>query len=240
VTDGSVSESESDAAPAYPAPPARGWYRVPDNPNYEHFWDGQKWTSQRYWGGGSPRTNGPAYGPPPAAESRVPDAPPPPVVDPPWAGGPSARAPISPGVPGAPAPQMRFYSVTTMIVPPVFIGVFVLVAVAALPNHASRPVGIGAAVLAVLFLGFARRPYVGIVGPDGSLTFKALVGSKQTTISRVTRVGLRSGGARGGSSWIFHFDATKAVLGDIGGSRLARYVIACNPAVEYPGHRFFQ
>jgi hypothetical protein len=35
-----------------PPPPQRGWYPVPGNPNYQHFWDGQKWGTQRYWGGG--------------------------------------------------------------------------------------------------------------------------------------------------------------------------------------------
>ena len=35
-----------------PPPPQRGWYPVPGNPNYQHFWDGQKWGAQRYWGGG--------------------------------------------------------------------------------------------------------------------------------------------------------------------------------------------
>ena len=25
---------------------------MPGNPNYQHFWDGQKWGAQRYWGGG--------------------------------------------------------------------------------------------------------------------------------------------------------------------------------------------
>ena len=48
---------EDDSAPSCPVPPARGWYRIPDNPNYEHFWDGQKWTSQRYWGGASTRAS---------------------------------------------------------------------------------------------------------------------------------------------------------------------------------------
>ena len=43
-----MSDGETTASPP---PPQRGWYPVPGEPNYQHFWDGQKWVSQRYWGG---------------------------------------------------------------------------------------------------------------------------------------------------------------------------------------------
>src|ERR1700761_2111618 len=42
---------EATPTPTPLPPPQRGWYRVPDNPNYERFWDGQKWGQRRYWGG---------------------------------------------------------------------------------------------------------------------------------------------------------------------------------------------
>jgi hypothetical protein len=94
--------------------------------------------------------------------------------------------------------------------------------------------GIGAAAFVVLVaLGFARRPYVASVRPDGTLTFKAFFGSTDTTLARVSRIALSTGG-RGRSSWVFSFDGTTAVLGDLGGRALARYVIERNPAVEYP------
>ena len=30
---------------------AVGWYPVPDEPNYQRYWDGAAWTTHRYWGG---------------------------------------------------------------------------------------------------------------------------------------------------------------------------------------------
>ena len=133
---------------------------------------------------------------------------------------------------------MRLYSVTTLIVPPVFVVFFILIAMSAIPDPAGRPIGIAAAVLAVLFaFFFSHRPYVAIVRHDGSLTFKALIGTKETAISRVSRIGL-SAGARGTSSRIFYFDGTRAVLGDIGGSALARYVTERNATVGDPIRRF--
>lgn len=62
--EGHLAAPISDTAPP---PPQRGWYRDPVNPNYERFWDGQKWVNRRYWGGGvSPdRTRTPDTAPPP-------------------------------------------------------------------------------------------------------------------------------------------------------------------------------
>jgi hypothetical protein len=84
---------------------------------------------------------------------------------------------------------------------------------------------------------FLRRPYLATAGSDGSLTFKSLTGSVSTKVSHVTRIGLSSG-ARGGASWIFYFDGTRATLGNLGGKALARSVIDQNPAVEYPPRHF--
>jgi hypothetical protein len=230
--------SENDSAPLRPVPPAPGWYRIPDNPNYEHFWDGQKWTSQRYWGGAS--TSAPLGSPPPAVDWTQPEVLAPQDGDPTGNIGLSGRTSFGSPDTGGHQPQTRYYAVATIIAPPVFVIFFTWIAISAIPTHSGRPIGIGAAVLAVLFvLIFSRRPYVAIVLPDGSLTFKALIGSKQTAISRVTRIGLRTG-ARGAASWIFEFDGTRALLGDIGGKALARYVIECNPAVEYPVSHFFR
>jgi hypothetical protein len=223
-------EQSSDSGTPLPAPPARGWYRNPDNPNYEHFWDGQKWTSQRYWGGASPReSNAPSDPPPPLFPSPFP---------PPVAGTQVVNGPPSPEVPttwnaGPPAGQAteaRFYAVTTLIVPPVFIAFLALIAQAEIPHRATRVVGIGAVVFIVAFIVFLlRRPYAAIVRRNGSLTFKSLTGSQETTLSRVSRIGVIMGN-RGGS-WVFYFDGTRAVLGDIGGLRLKRYLIAYNPAL---------
>lgn len=203
---------------SHPPPPTPGWYPVPNEPTYERYWDGQRWTTQRYWG----LTAGPSTGPPGGA---LPPPPPPPRSAPPV--GPGLRSAVV-------AAPRRFYAFTTLIVPPIFVFVCVLVAVAELPSHAGRVAGILAAVLAVLLLIlFLRRPYVAEASPDGSIVFRAIAGSKVTTVSRITRIGLTTGG-RAGSSWVFHFDDTKAVMGDIGGKGLARYVIECNPDVPHP------
>jgi hypothetical protein len=195
-----------------------------------------KWTSQRYWGGAS--TSALLDSPPPAADSTQPDVLAPQNGDSTWNVGPSGQTSFSSPDTGGHQPQTRYYAVATIIAPPVFVLLFTWIALSAIPTHSGRPIGIGAAVLAVLFaLIFSRRPYVAIVLPDGSLTFKALIGSKETAISLVTRIGLRTG-ARGATSWIFEFDGTRALLGDIGSKALARCVIERNPAVEYPVSRF--
>ena len=227
--------SEYDSAPVSPSPPARGWYRIPDNPNYEHFWDGQNWTSQRYWGGAS--TSAPLDGPLPATGSTLAESISPQSGDSIW-NGPSGQASFVSGASGGQHPQTRYYSMGTIIAPPIFLLFFTWIAVFAIPTQSGRPFGICAAVMAVFFaLAFSRRPYVAILLPDRSLTFKALIGSKVTAISRITRIGLRTGG-NGATSWIFEFDGTKATLGDIGGKALARHVMECNPAVKYSVKRF--
>lgn len=35
-------------------PREQGWYPVPGEPNYQRYWDGEQWTSHRYWGGEGP------------------------------------------------------------------------------------------------------------------------------------------------------------------------------------------
>jgi hypothetical protein len=172
-------------------------------------------------GGGSSEGSESPYGPPPVAGSQILDVPPSQEVGPTWDAGP----------PAVQATEERFYAVTTFIVPPVFIAFLALLAQADIPHRATRVFGIGAVVLIVVFIVFLlRRPYVAIVRRNGSLTFKSLSGSKETTLSRVSRIGVITGG-RGGGSLVVYFDGTRAVLGDIGGVRLKRYLIAYNPAL---------
>jgi hypothetical protein len=78
---------EGEEAAASP-PSARGWYPAPGQPGYQRFWDGQKWTSHRYWGvdpaaaGGAstppavPASPGAPRGPAPGPWRPSPDAPP--------------------------------------------------------------------------------------------------------------------------------------------------------------------
>jgi hypothetical protein len=140
--------------------------------------------------------------------------------------------------PGAGAPDMRFYAVIMIIAAPLFIGAFGLLGGFALSAPTGRTAGIVLTSVAVLATLFAvKTPYMAVVDPDGSLTFRAITGSKETNISRISGIGL-STGARGGSSWIFRFDGTTAALGDIGGRALARYVTERNPSVGFPRGRF--
>lgn len=116
----------------------------------------------------------------------------------------------------------------------VFTIVFVLIARFAIPDPGGRPIGIGAAILALATTYLAiRTPYVAIVAPDGSLTFKALTRASTTNLSAVYRITNRAAG-RGGSTWSFYFDGGSAQMGGITGPDLARCIIAANPAVEYP------
>jgi len=140
--------------------------------------------------------------------------------------------------PGA-AVTTRFYAVATIIVPPVFVVVFGLVGISALAHPGPRVIGIFLTAIAVLAAYFGlRTPYVAVAGQDGSIVFKALLRSKETSISRVSRIWLRTGNRS--ATWIFDFDGMSAALGDPGGKALARYVIDRNPSVDYPQRRFKQ
>jgi hypothetical protein len=162
------------------------------------------------------------------------DHPVPPMAEPPTNQRPFEGAPSHAAGLGGEEPTRRFYAVATMIAVPVFFVIFAMIARFALPDPAGRPVGIGAAVLALLFaVLFVRIPYVAIVSPDGSLTFKALTRTQETSVSRISRIGL-STGARGASSWIFQFDGSTARLGDIGGRALALYLVNLDPTIDAP------
>jgi hypothetical protein len=127
--------------------------------------------------------------------------------------------------------------VATIIGAPILVGVFGLLGLSALTAPTGRSAGIVLTTIAVVIgLFTSRTPYMATAGPDGSLAFKALLGSKETNVSRISRIYLHSGGRA--SSWVFQFDGTAAKLGDIGGKALARYVIERNPSVDYPRRRF--
>jgi len=198
-----------------PAAPGTGtapdWYPVGGNTNDQAYWDGEKWTARRRWSGAGWTDVSVGTGQQPTSFA-------------------------APTYHSAAVMAQRFYAITTIVGAPIFMFVFAVIAVAALSSHSGRPVGIGAAVLTLLFgVVFSRMPYVAIVGADGSLTFKALLRAKVTTISRVSRIWW-SQGARGGS-WMFDFDGTSSQLGALGGSALARYLIAQNPGIDYPRGR---
>ncbi len=230
--------ADSGAVEERPDPPATGWYPVPGNPEYQRYWNGTGWTSQRYWGL-DPETTAQSL---PAPDAELPGSIFPRTANEPRTSASLADASVHPAgsrqATEAGMPQEQFYSITAIVVPPVFIAFFAVVAITALPKRASMTVGIVAAILAVLsVLFFLQRPYVAKVWPDGSVIFKAVGLSKETTVSRISSIRLSTGG-RGGSTWYFYFEGTRAGLGDIGGRQLARYVIERNPHVEYPRSRF--
>lgn len=213
---------DGDTAGPLPDPPKTGWYPVPNEPGYQRFWNGQSWSSQRYWGLGAPEYEA---APPPAvafaqtATSRDP-------------GVPSAYAAPSQNEFGS-GPPRRFYAITTIVGAPIFICVLTVIALAAIPTRSGRTVGIIAAIVAALLVViFIRRPFVATARPDGSITFRALLGSRQTTVSRISRIWIRTSGR--GYSVVFEFDGTRALLADLGGSALARYVVERNPRVDAP------
>jgi hypothetical protein len=130
--------------------------------------------------------------------------------------------------------EQRFYAPEVLVVFPVFTFVFGFIAVSVLSAAGPRPVGIGFLAVAVLAaLGGLRVPYVAIARPDGSLSFKAVTRTVTTSLSHVVQIARRSGG-RGGTTWIFSFDGTRAQLNNRGGRMLAGYVVDHNPRVGYP------
>jgi hypothetical protein len=113
--------------------------------------------------------------------------------------------------------------------------VFGCVAVSLL-SAGQRPIGVIFLVVAVgaAVMGL-RVPYVAIAGSDGSLTFKALTRTIRTDLSHVERI-THASGARGGSTWVFYFDETRAQLNNRSGRTLAEFVVDHNPDVEYPSY----
>ncbi len=160
----------------------------------------------------------PAYPTAPAPAPPLRQAPAPAISSPTW---------LKPG-------GRRFYAVALIIAAPFFAFFCTIVAVVAMPHPGSRVFGIGAAVFDLLVINMAiRYPYVAIVSPDGTLTFKALSGSTSTSTSSVRRITVRTSG-RGGSTWYFDYGVGRAHLSDIGGSSLARYLVQSNPGIDCP------
>jgi hypothetical protein len=209
--------SEGDAGQAIP-PQERGWYPVPDNPNYQRFWTGRSWTEERYWGGAAEQSNSPV-------SDRGPDDA---KFVPPTNWRQPSTATTSRWDTGAAGELQKYYALQLIFGAPVFLLVAALFMISAGPPGVLF--GLLFAVLVALIA--TRTSYLAIVHSDGSLTFKSLIGSKNTNVSRVTRIAF--GRNRGGASWTFEFDGTKAQLVGNAGKALARCVISSNPGVEYP------
>jgi L-ascorbate metabolism protein UlaG (beta-lactamase superfamily) len=132
-----------------------------------------------------------------------------------------------------PPKGQQFYAVEMLVVLPIFIGFCAVVAHAELPHSPGRPVGIAATLLGVVLVAFGLRGYyVATIGPDGTLTFTALTRATSTATAEVSRIDIRTGGR--GTSWVFHFNGTRAVLAGLGGRALSRSIVALYPGVPHP------
>ena len=133
-----------------------------------------------------------------------------------------------------PPSGQRFYAVEMLVVLPIFVGFCAVVAHAELPYPPGRPVGIAATLFGVVLVLYGLRAYfVATIGPDGTLTFTALTRATSVATADISRIGIRTSG-RGGASWLFYFNGTRAVLGGMGGKALARSIVAVHPEVPHP------
>ncbi len=133
-----------------------------------------------------------------------------------------------------PPPGQRFYAVEMFVVLPIFLGFCALMAQVELPYPPGRPVGIAAVLFGVVLVAYGVRAYyVAAIAPDGTLTFTALTRHTSTSVAEVSRIEKRAGG-RGGASWLFSFNGTRAVVDGLGGRALARSIVAHYPEIPHP------
>jgi hypothetical protein len=178
-----------------------GWFADPSGAHRLRYWDGSTWTS---W----------------VADGEQP------YVD----------ALPEPGTPSGPSDhfladrEQRFWY-EMLVIAPLFLAVWGLFAFAALTGGGTQ-IGVFLAivwlVIAVLLL---RQPYVAIVRPDGSLTFRALTRTINTTTSDVSRISITAGRGR---MYVFHFGDRSASLGGFGGKRLTQFLVERNPGIQAP------
>jgi hypothetical protein len=126
----------------------------------------------------------------------------------------------------------RFYATAMIIAAPLFLLIWGLFAEAALSDKSGRQIGIVlGAVWLVALIASLRNPYVAVVGPDGSIRFKALTRTLTTSVDAVYRISIVRGRAM---TWNFYFNDSKASLGWDGGGALCAYLRAANPAIDGP------
>jgi hypothetical protein len=97
-------------------------------------------------------------------------------------------------------------------------------------THGGTQAGV---VLGLVWLFFAagaiRQPYVAVLRPDGSITFRALTRSITTTVDAISRISIVRGRGR---HYVFFFDDRKASLGMFGGQTLSRALLERNPSIQ--------
>lgn len=132
--------------------------------------------------------------------------------------------------PSAASGEQRFWAHVMIAAGPIFFFIWGSFAAAAL-THGGTQVGTFLGIVWLVFaIGTIRQPYVAIMRPDGSLTFKALTRTITTTVDAVYRVSITGGRGR---NYVFHFDDRKASLGMFGGQTLSRYLIARDPTIQH-------
>ena len=130
--------------------------------------------------------------------------------------------------------RRSFVAVEAIVGYPLFLIVFIFVAVNALQTSSGRIVGVVAALGALVLLrSVPTANYVATVNADGSVTFRALARSTTTTVHDIYRMRARTG-YRGATMWSFYFTGGSASLNGLAGRALARYVIERNPGVDCP------
>jgi hypothetical protein len=113
---------------------------------------------------------------------------------------------------------------------PIFFSVWGFIAAFALTHRGTQAGTILGLVWLVFALGTLRQPYVAVLRPDGSLTFRALTRNTTTPVDAIYRISIT--GARG-RLYVFHFEDRTASLGMFGGQALSRYLIERNPSIQH-------
>jgi hypothetical protein len=126
--------------------------------------------------------------------------------------------------------EQRFWAQVMILAAPVFFTAWGAIAVFALTHGGTQAGTFLGIVWLVGAAGTLRQPYVAILRPDGSLTFKALTRRITTTVDAIYRVSITGGRGR---SYVFHFDDRKASLGMFGGQTLSRYLVERDPSIQH-------
>lgn len=112
--------------------------------------------------------------------------------------------------------ERRFWAEVMLLAAPIFLAAWGAIALFALTHGGTQAGTFLGIVWPVVAVGALRQPYVAILRPDGSPTFKALTRTVTTTADSVYRI--RIGGGRG-RVYVFQFDDRRVGLADSAGGR---------------------
>jgi hypothetical protein len=126
--------------------------------------------------------------------------------------------------------EQRFWAHVMILAAPLFLSVWGAIALFALTHGGTQAGTFLGIVWLVAAAGALRQPYVAIVRPDGSLTFKALTRRITTTVDAIYRVSITGGRGR---LYVFDFADRQASLGMFGGQTLSRYLVERDPSIQH-------